>query len=82
MAVFWVIWMESNRRIFRGGRRQWAGVRTLWERVRFWASLLLLVASEFKNSLFETSFCDWSAAMFQIVDLCCFSKYALWYIAS
>lgn len=62
-----------------GGNRQ---VGTLWERVRFWVSLLLSVASEFKNSLFETSFCDWSAAVFQIIDVCCFSKYALQYIAS
>lgn len=29
-----------------GGNRQ--GVRTLWDRVRFWASLLLLVASDLK----------------------------------
>lgn len=27
-------------------------------------------------------FCDWSAAVFQIIDVCCFSKYALQYIAS
>lgn len=45
VAVFWVIWMERNRRIFEnlGGD----DLDILWGRVRFWASLWALISSAF-----------------------------------
>lgn len=37
LAVFWVVWMERNKRIFLEARGE--DVDQLWDRVCYWASL-------------------------------------------
>lgn len=49
-AIFGVIWMERNRRVFEDGRVEELG--SSWERVRFLASLWAEVFSEFRDSSF------------------------------
>jgi hypothetical protein len=49
LAVFWVLWIERNRRILKSMTE--VGVEDLWERVRFWVALWASVSEDFIASL-------------------------------
>ena len=57
LAVFWVVWMERNNRIFEdyGG----VGLEELWVRVKFWASLWASISKEFKDYTLSTIILNW-----------------------
>ena len=61
LALFWVIWMERNRRIcddFPG-----LCVEGLWDRIIFWSALWASVTSEFKNYSLSALMLDWKAVV-------------------
>ena len=47
MALFWNIWLERNKRVFKDYKG--VGVEELWDRVRHWAALWALVSVEFRE---------------------------------
>lgn len=53
---FWVVWLwlERKKRIFVEARGQ--DVDQLWDRVHFWASLWVLVSSQFRDYSFRSFF--------------------------
>lgn len=60
LADFWVIWLESNRRIllnYSGDVEENA-----WERIRFWASLWASLSPAFRDLSLSVIFLDWGAA--------------------
>ena len=61
LAVFWVLWLERNRRIFED--YEGLGVGFLWEKVRFWAALWVSTSEAFKDYSFSCILRDWRAAV-------------------
>ncbi|KAK9927793.1 hypothetical protein M0R45_024959 [Rubus argutus] len=60
LAVFWVIWLERNQRIFED--KVGAGHEELWDRIKFWSSLWVSVTHEFKDYSLAVILRDWKAA--------------------
>lgn len=58
LAVFWVVWLERNERIFEHRIEEVGG---LWERVVFLASFWASVASEFSGVPLFLIISDWRA---------------------
>ena len=60
LAVFWVIWLERNQRIFED--KIGADQEELWDRIKFWSSLWVSVTHEFRDYSFADILRDWKAA--------------------
>ncbi|CAK9153169.1 unnamed protein product [Ilex paraguariensis] len=58
MAIFWAIWLERNRRIFKD---KGEFVEFLRERAKFLASLWVSTAKEFKDVSFFSLSIGWKA---------------------
>jgi hypothetical protein len=54
VLFFRVVWLERTKRIFAEARGQ--DVDQLWDRVHFWASLWVLVSSQFRDYSFRSFF--------------------------
>jgi hypothetical protein len=61
LAVFWVIWLERNKRIFD----DFPGlcVEGLWDRVNFWSALWTSVTPLFRNYSLSVLLLDWKAVV-------------------
>ncbi|CAL9000704.1 unnamed protein product [Prunus brigantina] len=60
-SVFWIIWLERNRRIF--SKYKVVGVGELWDRVKFWAALWAFVTPDFKDYSYSSILRDMAAAV-------------------
>jgi len=61
LAVFWVIWMERNKRIFDDVNG--LCVEALWDRVCFWSALWASVTPLFRDYSLSALLLNWEAVV-------------------
>jgi hypothetical protein len=61
LAVFWVIWLERNRRTFDNVPE--LCVESLWDRITFWSALWASVTAEFRHYSLSALMLDWKAVV-------------------